>query len=370
MLRTRWISVGLVLFLLCVGLGLTAVLAQGEPAAPQGIGIQSPEYEPNNYIWEANYAALGFTWHAKIQPAGDVDFYSYYGYPDWPLRVSLEIPGGSPVTPLVSIYSSGEELLAQATCAGSGLCLEYTPQAEDYYYVKVEDANGHGGRRYEYAVVASVVDIYEPNDFMSQATPIAYGDEILATIGKLGDVDVYKFAGQATDDVLIESGANVTLRDEEGNALSLDWYNGGLLGKLPAGGTYYIEATGDYCDSCIYRLHLTVLDRPIFVSLDKAGSVGGVPFTSGDILRHWTKSGAWEMFFDASDMGLKGNLVAINFAYAPQLVYNKTQNVPGLGEVGPHDIIAFYPNTVGEDTSGWLEWGLDGSDVGLTTGGE
>ena len=369
MLRTRWISVGLVLFLLCIGLGLTAVLAQGEPAAPDGINIQSPEFEPNDNIWEANHAALGFTWHAKIQPAGDVDFYGYYAYPAWPLQISLTIPPGSPVTPVVSIYNSWEELQAQATCASSGWCLEFAPPTEDYYYVKVEDANGNGGRRYEYAIVAGIEDNYEPNDFMSQATPIAYGDQIMAIMGIAGDVDMYQFAGEAGDEVLIETWPLVRLLDEEGNALPLEWYSGGPVGRLPATGVYYVEVTS-YCIDCIYQLRLSVLDRPIFVSLDKGGSVGGVPFTSGDILRHWMNSGTWEMYFDASDMGLKGDLVAFNFGYVPELVYNKTQTVPGLGQIGPQDVINFNPYTVGEDTSGWLDWKLDGSDVGLTTAGE
>lgn len=370
MLRTRWISIGLVLFLLCIGLGLTVVLAQGEPAAPDGISIQSPEAEPNDSIWEANHASLGFTWHAKIQPAGDVDYYGYYAYPDWPLRVSLTIPPGSPVTPVVSVYNSWEELQTQATCPTSGLCLEFTPTVEETYFVKVEDANGNGGRRYEYAVVVGIEDIYEPNDFMSQATPLAYGDDILAILGIAGDVDVYQFTGEAGDEVFIETGPTIRLLDEEGNQLPLESYGGGVLGRLPADGVYYVEVSSYYCTDCIYRLRLSVLDRPIFVSLDKNGAVGGVPFTSGDILRHWTRSGSWEMFFDASDMGLKGNLVAFNFAYNPQLVYNKTQTVPGLGQVGPQDIITFNPYTVGEDTSGWLDWKLDGSDVGLTTAGE
>jgi len=370
MLRTRWISITLVLFLLCIGLGLTAVLAQGEPAAPNGIGIQSPEFEPNDNIWEANQAALGFTWHAKIQPAGDVDFYGYYAYPNWPLRISLTIPSGSPVTPVVSIYNSWEELQAQAACPTSGLCLEYVPPTEDYYYIKVEDANGNGGRRYEYAIVAGIEDIYEPNDFMSQATPLAYGDEILAILGIAGDVDMFQFTGEAGDEVFIETGPGVRLLDEEGNELPLEYYNGGVVGTLPTNGVYYVEVSSYYCTDCIYHLRLGVLDRPIFVSLDKNGAVGGVPFTSGDILRHWMRSGTWEMFFDASDMGLKGNLVAFNFSYDPQLVYDKTQTVPGLGQVGPHDVITFHPYTVGEDTTGYLEWQLDGSDVGLTTAGE
>jgi hypothetical protein len=76
------------------------------------------------------------------------------------------------------------------------------------------------------------------------------------------------------------------------------------------------------------------------------------------------------MFFDASDLGLKGNLVAFNFAHAPQLVYSKAQNVPGLGRVEPHDILTFNADSYGEDTAGWLDWAFDGSDVGLSTASE
>jgi hypothetical protein len=212
--------------------------------------------------------------------------------------------------------------------------------------------------------------VYEPNDFMSQATPIAYGDTVLATFYANGEADYYRFEGEAGDDVLIQSWAFVRLQDEDGNDLPLDYSGPGPVGHLPADGEYFLVASGDFCGGCVYQLQLSVIDRPIFVSLASSGTLGGVPFTSGDILRHWRRAGTWQMFFDASDVGLKGNLVAFNFSYAPQLVYNRSQNVPGLGRVEPQDVLAFNATSYGEDTSGWLDWDFDGSDVGLTTSAE
>uniref|UniRef100_UPI0035AD9C54 hypothetical protein n=1 Tax=Promineifilum sp. TaxID=2664178 RepID=UPI0035AD9C54 len=46
------------------------------------------------------------------------------------------------------------------------------------------------------------------------------------------------------------------------------------------------------------------------------------------------------------------------------------QNVPGLGQVTPQDIIRFAPTSLGANTAGSFLWFLDGSDVGLTTAGE
>lgn len=381
MKRVRWIgvaplvvtsavAVGLILF---AGIGLTAVLAQGGTGTPlngNGISVNSPEYEPNDTIWDSNGASLGYTWHAKIKPAGDVDFYRYYAYAGLPLTASVEIPAGSPLAPVLSLYNWNEELLAQATCAGSGICLEYLPVYDEEVFLKVEDAGSNGGTAFRYSVIVRGVDVYEPNDFAPQAAAMAYGEEKIATFNSNSDVDFFTFDGVEGDIIHLGGYTYVRLLDADENELPLEWANDGLTGTLPATGAYYLEVISDYNTDSVYRFRLMLVDQAVYLSLSTGGAVGGVPFTSGDILRHWTRAGTWEMFFDASDVGLKGNLVAFNFSYAPQLVYSKSQVVPGLGQVEPHDIIAFNASQFGEDTVGSLEWSFDGSDMGLTTAGE
>jgi len=50
--------------------------------------------------------------------------------------------------------------------------------------------------------------------------------------------------------------------------------------------------------------------------------------------------------------------------------FNKSVDIPGLGVVDDSDIVQFTPTRLGDDTIGAFAWYFDGSDVGLTTGGE
>ncbi len=110
----------------------------------------------------------------------------------------------------------------------------------------------------------------------------------------------------------------------------------------------------------------------IYVSTTTAGSVGGVPFGSEDIL-HWDGS-AWSVWFDGSDAGLSAKNAQhnINAFYVPET----TGLAPNDGEV----LIAFAQNARvipgitgkvdGMDIVHWDGSGFsllfDGQDVGLT----
>lgn len=374
MSRARLLGIVVVVVALCAGFGLSVAMAQsGDDAAPAGVGIvvDRPEYEPNDSMWEANYADLGRLWHGAIRQAGDVDFYRYSVGQGMPLAVTVNIPAGSPVAPVVFLYDWNEQLLTQATCAGSGVCLTYDAAESTDYFLAIADAGGNGGQAYQYSLVMDVVDVYEPNDFMEEAAAIAYDESLWAVFAPSGDVDFFSFAGAAGDEVTISlSYGYVTLFDADGNEVVGDFDGSYPAYSLPAAGTYYVRVFADYCDYCEYTFSVNLIDRPLYISLSTNGSIGGVAFTSGDILRYWTRSGMWEMFFDASDMGLKGNLVAIDFGQSLNLVYNKGQNVPNVGPITPNDVLSFWPYNFGEDTSGYLDWMIDGSDVGLTTSGE
>lgn len=371
MSRARLLGIAIVVVVLCAGFGLSVVMAQSGDEAASQIGLNRPEYEPNDSIWEANGAELGQLWHGALRPAGDVDFYRYYAEQGMPLAVTVDMPAGSPLAPVLSLYDWNEQLLAQASCAGSGVCLTFDAFESTDYFLSVTDANGDGGRAYQYSLVMDVVDAFEPNDFMEEAAPVAYGDVFWALFAPSGDVDFFSFEGMAGEEVAIFiSNGYVQVLDADGNEVPSYWQGDSLTFALPADGTYYVQAFIDYCSHCPYRLSIDLLDLPVYVSLSSNGSVGGVAFTSGDILLHWMQSGTWEMFFDASDVGLKGNLVAIDFGQTLNLVYNKAQNVPNLGPVTPSDVLSFWAYSYGEDTSGFLDWMMDGSDVGLTTSGE
>ena len=374
MSRARWLGIAVVVVLLAAGLGLSTVMAQDggeEGPTAQQIELNRPEFEPNDTIWDANGGDLGLLWHGAIRPAGDVDFYRVYAEAGMPLSVSIDMPPSSPLAPVVSLYDWNEQLLAQATCAGPGVCLTYIAAESTDYFFSVTDANGNGGKAYKYSLLIDLDDVYEPNDFVEQAAPIASGDVVWALFASAGDADYYSFVADAGDEVSIELSAGfASLYDADENEIFPQWLGNQLVYTLPVSGTYYILATTDYCNHCVYSLSVGPFERTLYVSLNSSGAVGGVSFTSGDILRHWVRAGTWEMFFDASDVSLKGNLVAFDFVDTMHLVYSQSQNVPYLGQVGPSDILSFSPYSFGEETSGFLDWFLDGSDVGLTAGGE
>ena len=124
---------------------------------------------------------------------------------------------------------------------------------------------------------------------------------------------------------------------------------------------------------------ITVIEEPaeddpvIYVSVKQAGRLGGVKFKPEDILAFDTVDKTWSMFFDGSDVGLRGkNVDAFVILDDDSLLISTSSPVklPGLGKVDDSDILRFVPTSLGEDTSGTFEWYFDGSDVGLTKGGE
>ena len=106
----------------------------------------------------------------------------------------------------------------------------------------------------------------------------------------------------------------------------------------------------------------------IYVSPSGKGTVGGVAYTTGDILRY---DGAWAMYFDGSDVGFnKLNAFTLLPGGGLLLSPGGPTNVAGLGAVAAQDIVRFTPTSTGPTTAGSFQWYFDGSDVGLSTAAE
>mgnify|MGYP003617714804 CR=1 FL=1 len=121
--------------------------------------------------------------------------------------------------------------------------------------------------------------------------------------------------------------------------------------------------------------YVVIWDHPTYVSAKTAGTVNGFSYAPGDVLVYYECSDTWEMFFDASDVGLSLN--TNGFAMYPNtqsgrflLTLAAKGNVPQVGTVLPHDVVEFIAGDVGPDTAGVFRLFIDGSDVGLTTSGE
>jgi hypothetical protein len=114
------------------------------------------------------------------------------------------------------------------------------------------------------------------------------------------------------------------------------------------------------------------LSKTIYVSSSSGGNAGGVAFRDEDILAHDPGNGTWAMVFDGSDVGLRkdvnGFLMLDDGSIL--LTFNVAFSAPGLGTVDDSDILQFFPTSLGSTTAGTTSFYFDGSDVGLSTGGE
>lgn len=130
-------------------------------------------------------------------------------------------------------------------------------------------------------------------------------------------------------------------------------------------------ATNNECDAGAFERSAAVAQMGFYLSTTAAGSVGGVAFAPGDILK-FTPAGGWSMHFDASDVGITKNVVAVEIEANGDILLSlaAAQNVPGVGNVQPQDVIRFTPTSTGPTTAGAFTMALDGSANLLTTSGE
>ncbi len=111
----------------------------------------------------------------------------------------------------------------------------------------------------------------------------------------------------------------------------------------------------------------------VLFSLRNSTTVGGVVVRSEDIVRH--DGNSFALFFDGSDVGLgkKGvNVDAFTVISDNEILlsFGKALTLEGVGYVDDSDVVKFTATSLGEETAGTFEMYLDGSDVGLTTGGK
>lgn len=337
--------------------------------------------EPNNSIAEATpiaYTGYPDFYYDAAEKRGflsgcdDVDYYTFEG------------KAGDVI--LVYTWSTWELLDAdQKVIAGNDYYSYVSLPADGTYYLRFL-----GRCDQIYAVSIRFLE-NEPNDSFVRAQPIALSETTTTQGAGLNvpcnDIDYFVFMGHAGDEVLIDRDRyrKLQLLDAERNVLAQRESRKGdpIYATLPSDGAYYLGISNDQqrCDEDAYYLRLHLVDRPLYLSFDKAGQIQGISFTPGDVLRYWMHTGRWEMYLDMSDIGLNGDLASI-FMDDDQpdyflLGFAGTYKLGGIGTVLPQDLAEFRPlessNYVvhtGSDTNGCLSPGLDGSDVGLTSSGE
>ncbi len=114
----------------------------------------------------------------------------------------------------------------------------------------------------------------------------------------------------------------------------------------------------------------------LYLSATGGGTVDDVSYADEDILAYDLDSGAWSLFIDGSDVGLKGSndrdIDAFHLLDDNTLLFSivADSTLPDVGSVEDSDIIQFVPSAIGDDTAGSFSLFFDGSDVGLDDSNE
>lgn len=114
----------------------------------------------------------------------------------------------------------------------------------------------------------------------------------------------------------------------------------------------------------------------VYLSPTARLTLAGAIYDDEDILTYDEAAGAWNLFFDGSDVGLaKADLNAFELLDGGDILLSldkPLKNLPGLPNVtaDDSDILRFTPASTGAATDGTFAIWFDGSDVGLTTAAE
>lgn len=329
--------------------------------------------EPNDTPGRATPITYGDHYYSLLSTCTDVDYYRFTA------RAGDEIEINSWGN--WQVLDAGNHVIADQYAGDDFLTLP----AGGAYYLRFSAYEGCAGLSdYEFTLI--FLGNNEPNDTPAQARPIAMGEQV-GGIVRCDDVDYFTFTGRAGQEVRFDRNPRwnyrMELLDAGQNLVADSAFDAEYLyGVLPATGTYYVKVYTDMaCEWDLragYGFRGHVLAQPLYISLNKGGALPGVTFTAGDILRYSADTGRFEMFVDMSDLGLNGNLSALDFNdlcrrddyQAILLGFATRYNLPGAGLVWPQDLVYADLTATGNATTGSVHFALDGSDVGLTTSGE
>ena len=335
------------------------------------LSITVSDPEPNDTPAQAVPISYGDERYGWLWPSGaaDADFYRFDG------RAGDD----------VKVYAwANKQLLddeGNVIAEGGGWLTATLPDDGVYYvrvWLEIEWSDS-------YWLSLDLLGNSEPNDTPAQATPITY-DQTVEGLIACTDVDYFTFNGRAGEEILIEQLTTYwwmlpyyQLLDHDQQVVAeirYDWpyYPFGIHAFLPETGTYYLRVSEDDCadNTPVYEFTLERVIRPLYLSFNKAGSLQGVRFTTGDVLRYDPVTGRLAMYADLSDLGLNGNLTALDYRnYSLLLGFAARYTLPGLGPVQPQDLVSVHLTTTGENTTADpVMMQFDGSRVGLTTSGE
>lgn len=168
------------------------------------------------------------------------------------------------------------------------------------------------------------------------------------------------------------------------NDIAAEFDAGAFNVTIPNPGNYtvsYRDCSGIAANNELYFCRITLDDVPttagvVYVSYTGRGRIDNVRYEDEDILAYDPSTGSWSLYFDGSDVGFGAtsqhdvNAFHIRDDGSILMSIRATATIPDVGQINNTDIVLFTPTSVGKNTAGTFSLYLDGSDVGLTTGGE
>jgi hypothetical protein len=135
-------------------------------------------------------------------------------------------------------------------------------------------------------------------------------------------------------------------------------------------GDYHLQAGSPAIDAGIGASGGTGGGISTLLSLGQNDPLGGVAPRNEDLVA-WNGTG-FSLVFDGSDVGVTGDLDAVEQLGANELLLSlmAPATLPGVGAVDDSDLVRFTASSLGSTTAGTFTMYFDGSDVGLTMGGE
>ncbi|HMT19781.1 MAG TPA: hypothetical protein PKE20_00805, partial [Promineifilum sp.] len=121
---------------------------------------------------------------------------------------------------------------------------------------------------------------------------------------------------------------------------------------------------------------LTPPASSVYLSPTAKLTLAGATYEDEDILTHDESTNTWSLFFNGSNVGLsKADVSAFELLEGGDILLSldkAMKNLPGLPNVtaDDSDILRFTPTSTGANTAGTFAIWFDGSNVGLTKGGE
>jgi len=254
-------------------------------AAPPPPGAVT-ESEPNNSPAQATAITPNVTVSGTINPAGDVDFFSFEARRGQQLVIDLDARSLTPSSPLdtiVTLYDgNGRQLAENDDAEGStDSRLRFTIPADGRYIFRVRSFDGKGGPDYRYRATVTLSGAArpqesEPNDQFAQANRLAPDTPMMGTIDPAGDADVFFFDSERGRTVTITARAR-TLAPSSPAVLKLELFFGTVklgesvgsdtrdpaltLTTLPPWGRYFVrltEARGRGGPTFTYEITLTI----------------------------------------------------------------------------------------------------------------